>query len=112
MIAATISINFTAGPVVFVGREPGEQLRAELNLDGLDLATVPIMVQIPEVPISSSFFLGLFGPSVIKAGSKEAFYAHYQFSVSTLFKQVLDGYVQRALIAPRKSGANVPLGMD
>lgn len=100
MSTATSRIDFNQiqGPV-YSGRDRGERLRAELDLDGLDLAVAPVTVEIPEgtYTISSSFFLGLFGPSVAKAGSKDAFYSHYRFITPSFLKDVLDGYVTRAL---------------
>lgn len=100
MSTTTPRIDFTKiqGPV-YSGRDRGERLRVELDLDGLDASSEPVKVEIPEgtYTISSSFFLGLFGPSVAKAGSKDAFYSHYQFTTPSFLKDVLDGYVSRAL---------------
>jgi hypothetical protein len=94
----TIDFAKIEGPV-YTGRLRGEQLRDELELDRLDEAADTVDVRIPEstYTISSSFFLGLFGPSVVKAGSPEAFYSHYRFQSPAFLKEVMDSYVRRAL---------------
>lgn len=98
MTSPTIDFAKIQGPV-YTGRERGERLRHELHLDELDRGEDPIVVQIPEgtYTISSSFFLGLFGPSVINAGSKEAFYERFKFRSPAFLKSVMDSYVARAL---------------
>lgn len=95
-----IDFRTIKGPV-YTGRSRGEHLRLELQLDKLDAAGVPVEVDIPEgtYTISSSFFLGLFGPSILKAGSKDAFFAHYKFKTPAFLQSVIDGYVSRALQA-------------
>ncbi|MBJ9731111.1 MULTISPECIES: hypothetical protein [Burkholderia] len=93
-------IDFGAlqGPV-FTGRPRGEQLRRELHVDDMDRADAVVEVNIPEstYSISSSFILGLFGRSVVRLGSREAFYDKYHFNASTLFRDVVDACVARAL---------------
>jgi len=86
------------GPV-FTGRPKGEALRARLKVDELDSGRDIVDVQIPDATysISSSFILGLFGPSVVHAGSKQAFYEKFQFHTSQLFRDVVDTCVTRAL---------------
>jgi hypothetical protein len=96
--ATTIDFAKIEGPV-YTGRLRGELLRDALELDRLDAAPQTVEVRIPETTytISSSFFLGLFGPSVVKAGSPEAFYRHYHFQSPSFLKEVMDSYVRRAL---------------
>ena len=86
------------GPV-YTGRQRGELLRRSLQLDELDTAGSPIDVIVPEgtYTVSSSFFLGLLGPSVVKAGSKDAFYSRYHIKAPDFLYEVMDGYVARAL---------------
>lgn len=98
--AHVIDFETIAGPV-FTGRNRGERLRQDLQLDSVDAAGTSVDVRIPEgtYAISSSFFLGLFGPSVVKAGSKKAFYERYRFKSPVFLGEVLDGYVSRALQA-------------
>lgn len=86
------------GPV-YTGRARGANLRAELNLDALERAGSQFKVSIPEgtYTVSSSFFLGLFGPSVVKAGSKDEFYKKFNFTVPVFLRPDVDGYIARAL---------------
>ncbi len=97
---STKKIDFRdiTGPV-YTGRSRGESLRKEFNLDGIDSTDTIVDIEIPEstYTISSSFFLGLFGPSVIKAGSKDKFFSRYHFSSAPFLKEVIDSYVLRAL---------------
>ena len=96
--ATTIDFAKIEGPV-YTGRDRGERLRSDLHLDQLDVSADVVEVRIPDTTytISSSFFLGLFGPSVIKAGSKEAFYRRYHFQSPSFLREVMDSYVSRAL---------------
>lgn len=93
-----IDFKTIEGPV-YVGRSRGERLRSELNLDNADISDDIVEVRIPDgtYTISSSFFLGLFGPSVVKAGSKSAFYSRYHFICPEFLRGVMDGFVLRAL---------------
>ena len=95
---ATIDFSKIEGPV-YTGRQRGELLRQALQLDRLDKAPETVDVRIPDstYTISTSFFLGLFGPSVVKAGSPEAFYRHYRFQSLAFLKEVMDSDVRRAL---------------
>jgi hypothetical protein len=99
-MSAAQSIDFRKiGGLVYTGRDRGERLRTEFKLDELDRAAGLVEVSIPDeaYTISSSFFLGMFGPSVVRAGSKENFYAHYNFKLPQFLQEVIDGYVARAL---------------
>ncbi len=84
---------------VYTGRDRGQRLRGELGLDEADVAADTVLVIIPDdtYTISSSFFLGLFGPSVVKAGSKDEFFRRFEFRLPAFLKEVVDGYVMRAL---------------
>lgn len=86
----------------YIGRERGERLRATLKLDELDAKGEEVEVAISNdtFVISSSFFLGLFGPSVVRAGSKDGFCTRYHFRFPFFMKDVIDGYVDRALQTP------------
>jgi hypothetical protein len=85
--------------LVYTGRDRGERLREVFGLDRADEANEPVEVKIPDdaYTISSSFFLGLFGPSVVKAGTKERFYQRYHFTSPEFLREAVDGYVMRAL---------------
>lgn len=86
------------GPV-YTGRDRGERLRIQLNIDALDNTDTIIKVLIPEetYSMSSSFFLGLFGPSIIKLGSNELFTKKYIFETSDFLLSVIDKHIARAL---------------
>lgn len=86
------------GPV-YTGRSRGERLREQLKLDKIDFENFEIEVVIPEdtYTVTSSFFLGLFGPSVVRLGSKDAFYRKFHFKTPEFLRQDLDGYIARAL---------------
>lgn len=86
------------GPV-YTGRDRGARLRAQLNLDAIDRTEGTVDVSIPEetYTVTSSFFLGLFGPSVVRAGSKDQFFAKYRFKLPAFLRPDVDGYVARAL---------------
>lgn len=96
--ARVIDFGRIEGPV-YMGRDRGERLRAQLRLDELDQRGAEVEVAIPErtYAIGSSFFLGLFGPSVVRAGGVDSFYSRYRFRSPAFLKEVIDGYVVRAL---------------
>jgi hypothetical protein len=77
---SVIDFGKLGGPV-YVGRPNGEEARQRLNVEEMDSAPGVIDVLIPEgtYSINSSYFLGLFGPSVVHFGSKAAFFEHYRF---------------------------------
>jgi hypothetical protein len=93
-------IDFSAieGPV-YTGRPRGEALRTKYMLDEADKSHEPVDVIIPDqtYSISSSFFLGFFGNSVVTEGTKEAFYERFAFRANEMFRKIIDDYVRRAL---------------
>jgi len=82
----------TAGTLVFAGRDRGKQVRGKAGLDEADKDANPIVVHIPEDiwAITSSFFLGMFGPSVRSLG-EEGFATHYLFTGKDISPIVKDG---------------------
>ena len=94
----TIDFSKIEGPV-YTGRGRGEDLRKLLKVDQLDSAENIVNVIIPNstYSISSSFFLGLFGPSIIKSGSKDAFFNHYHFLTNDFLKSIITAHTLRAL---------------
>lgn len=96
--AIVIDFSKYNGPV-YTGRERGARLRQELALDSVDESGVSVEVSIPDntYTVTSSFFLGLFGPSVVRAGSKDKFYRQYHFKAPAFLRPEVDGYVARAL---------------
>lgn len=89
----------TLGGPVFTGRMRGEQLRERLSVERLDDTDAAVEVKIPDstYSLSSSFILGLFGKSVVRAGSKQEFYRKYKFTSNPMFKDIIDSCVTRAL---------------
>lgn len=86
------------GPV-YTGRDRGERLREQLGLDAFDSSEVVVRVVVPEATysISSSFFLGLFGPSIVKLGSRDSFLQKYRFETSAFLISLIEKHIARAL---------------
>jgi hypothetical protein len=87
----------TAGTLVFAGRIRGGQVRSKAGLDETDKDPEPIVIHVPEDvwAVTSSFFLGMFGPSVRTLG-EAGFAAHYLFTGKDISPIVKDG-VREAL---------------
>ena len=75
----------TPGSIVFSGRARGECLRSVLHLDAIDArdnskggGLVNVIVPKDVVALNTSFFLGMFGPS-IRALGEEEFRKRYSF---------------------------------
>jgi hypothetical protein len=95
-----MAIDFARlGGPVYVGRPNGEKARERLDVDKLDRAESAIDVLIPEgtYSVTSSYFLGLFGPSVVRFGSEEAFFAHYVFRGPAKDIESVHRHAERAL---------------
>jgi len=86
------------GPV-YTGRDRGERLREKFQMDEIDNSDAVVKIIIPEntYSISSSFFLGLFGPSIVKCKTREAFLEKYQFDTTKFLMGVVDQHIARAL---------------
>lgn len=94
-----IDLSRYGGPVL-MGREKGARIRGQLALDRADVEAVHVVVMVPDrtLSINSSFFLGLFGPSIRKAGSKDAFLRKFEFRAPPHIKNnVVDKNIERAL---------------
>lgn len=87
------------GRQVFLGRNKGEQARVKFKLDDADVSGTKFTVLIPEstYAVASSFFLGLFGPSVRAAGSREHFLAKFDFKAPSSIRSTIDSCIARAL---------------
>jgi hypothetical protein len=95
-----LKIDFAAfNSRVLVGRPRGEAAREKYDLDSIDKEGRQVEVTIPNniYSVNSSFFLGLFGKSIVTAGSRETFFGRYHFSSSNELKERFEGYVSRAL---------------
>lgn len=93
-----IDLSQVEGPV-FTGRDRGEALRQRYALEQLERDFDVIDVVIPEgtYSVSSSFFLGMFGPSVLKCGSVDSFQEKYHFKAAGFLQPVLREHAAKAL---------------
>lgn len=82
------------GVRVFAGRERGEEVRRKAELDILDertdVSVIEVLVPLDVFSVNSSFFLGMFGPSVRKLGER-GFRAKYRFSGKDISGTVDEG---------------------
>jgi len=87
----------TQGTLVFAGRDRGRLVRAKAALEEADREPAPVEIRIPDdiFSITSSFFLGMFGPSIQRLGA-ENFAKHYLFVGKDISPIVRDG-VREAL---------------
>ena len=83
---------------VISGRDCGEEFRKRYQLDKLDGAEGEVQVLIPAEVISmnTSFFLGLFGPSVRRLGG-DGFLSKYKFVCDDVHMETVREGVSRAL---------------
>lgn len=88
------------GGPVYVGRDRGERVRRELGIDNLDNGDGAVEVLIPDdtYSVNSSFFLGMFGESIVRFGSKEGFLDHYHFSAPQEIESEIHSFIDRALV--------------
>ncbi|WP_345875370.1 hypothetical protein [Shewanella algae] len=79
-----INFNKLAGKV-YIGRPDGALARKYFKLDEVDREhSYPVKVIFPAdaKTITSSFFLGMFGKSVLSAGTKEQFMKNFVFDAN------------------------------
>lgn len=94
-----IDFRNLGGPV-YSGRSKGELARRSLGLDAFDdKPGAHIIVKVPDstYSVTTSFFLGLLGTSVRKAGSREAFLARFSFEAPDVFTDTFNSCISRAL---------------
>jgi len=98
MSTLTVDLTQVAGPV-YSGRDRGVALRQRYKLDTEEDHADHVKVVIPEsaYTVSSSFFLGLFGPSVRKCGSVDKFEQKFLFAAPSFLRPVLHGHALLAL---------------
>ena len=84
---------------VLVGRPRGEKAREKYELSNVDSDGCIVTVEIPDfiMSVNSSFFLGMFGESIISSGSRQAFLEHYKFIAKPELQERIEGYIARAL---------------
>ncbi len=80
------------GSKVFAGRERGKLARQRAGLDQSDQTDTAILVRVPEdiYSVNSSFFLGMFGPSVRRFGG-EGFRQRFSFEGKDISRVIDDG---------------------
>jgi len=83
---------------ILAGREKGAEIRNRLGLDKIDKNQEHVEITIPEnlYSINSSYFLGLFGPSVRSLG-EAGFKENYTFTGDDIFKDNIDDGISRAI---------------
>lgn len=92
-----MKINFgDLGMPVFTGRMRGQEARRRLKLDSIkDDDIVEVVIPQETYAVTSSYFLGLFGPSVRSLGL-ERFQQVFQFKVPDFLKEQLSDWIVRA----------------
>ncbi|MBA3342484.1 MAG: DUF4325 domain-containing protein [Gemmatimonadaceae bacterium] len=87
----------SAGSRVFAGRDRGREVRIKAMLDDMDIEPGEVEVSVPAdvFSVNSSFFLGLFGPSIRSLGGP-GFRAKYRFVGRDISRVVNDG-IEEAL---------------
>ena len=98
MSAITVDLSSVSGPV-YSGRSRGEALREKYALDSKEDVVEAVNVIIPSnaYTISSSFFLGLFGPSIQKCGSVAKFERKFHFNAPDFLKPILHAHAALAV---------------
>jgi hypothetical protein len=97
------SINLTnyipSTSIILTGRDSGEELRSKLELDKIEDEIAVINITIPDriVSFNSSYFLGLFTPSVKKYKTKEEFLKKYNFKCDKWILKDIDDGINEAL---------------
>ncbi len=99
-MSAAVNIDFSKfnGPV-YAGRARGENARRQVKLDQIDDGSEVVEITVPDstYTVTSSFFLGMFGPSVIRAGSRDAFVKRFHFKSPSFLKNDFEEYISYAL---------------
>lgn len=102
----TVNIDFKKlGGPTYIGRDQGEAARESFKLDELESSGLlkRVIVDIPPETynINSSFFLGLFGASIRRAGSRDKFLSLFEFETHGKNYQVIKRSIERALVAQK-----------
>ncbi len=97
-MAQIINFEQLGGPV-YAGRPKGEKAREQFELDKEDGAGGVVRVVIPDdaFSLNSSFFLGLFGPSVRALGGREGFTKKYAFEAPEFIMESVYSGIDRAM---------------
>lgn len=89
--------KISSGSIILSGRDKGEMLREKLNLEQLEQDNEEVVIIVPEsiVSFNSSYFLGLFTPSIKKYRSREKFLEKYKFECDEYIgKDIEDGITE------------------
>lgn len=91
--------EISSGSVILSGRDKGENLRKRINLDQMEEQENEIVIVIPDsiVSFNSSYFLGLFTESVVKAKSREKFLEKYKFECDEYIRKDIEDGIAEAL---------------
>lgn len=83
---------------MLVGRELGSSIREILDLDSIDKNNEIVIIKIPDniFCMTSSFFIGLFGPSIIKL-DKYRFMYKYKFECNKMIYETIEDGINRSL---------------
>ncbi len=96
----SIVVDFSKlGGPVYSGRKRGELVRKKMKIDSVDQGEAIVHVKIPAdaYSVTSSFFLGLFGESIRRAGDRQTFLKKFQFDCPPVFQETFDSCIARAL---------------
>jgi hypothetical protein len=87
----------SSGARVFAGRDRGREVRRVADLDSIDAGAATATVHVPPdtLSVNSSFFLGLFGPSVRRL-REEGFRAKYHFTGKRI-ERTISACIEEAL---------------
>lgn len=93
----TMKIDFKdLGMPVFTGRPRGQEARKRLKLDSVTAEdTVDVVIPEGVYAMTSSYFLGLFGPSVRELGL-EQFQRVFRFTAPAFLSEKLSDWTLRA----------------
>ncbi|MEZ8102852.1 hypothetical protein [Vibrio bivalvicida] len=97
----TVDLRSIAGRV-YVGRPRGKSARNYFKIEEYERdGSFPVTVIFPDnaKTLASSFFLGMFGESVRKAGSREEFLKRFKFYASNQIMNEIEVGISEALSA-------------
>lgn len=83
------------------GKERGERAREHFKLNQLDQQPDEVEVEAPDYldNISSSYFLGMFSPSIEKLGGEEGFLKKYKFTATQHIRRAITHGIARATMS-------------
>lgn len=105
-------VRTQGGAKVFAGRIRGAKCRERFGLEDLDSRQVHVRIRVPEdtLAVTTSFLLSFLGPSMIKAGSPEAFRKKFTIDCPSYIQPTIDEGIRRAFHEPGADALSVALG--